>query len=136
MKQTTAFTLIEVLIALFILATTGFVISSVQVRSFLRVKKDEQNIERIFFIKKELYKLLIDPPSAKKSEKILIEKLEDPEMKISSRLIKIPKKSSLYAFKDSLRIAQSEAVWKDNGFVRKQKMIGLLHYQTEEDEKK
>lgn len=133
MKQVSAFTLIEVLIALFILATTGFVLSSVQMRSFMRVKKDQQNIKRIFLIKKELYKLLVTPPE---SEKPVVQKLENPEMRMTSGMIEIPKKSSLRSFKDNLRIIQTEADWKDTGLVRKEKMISFLYKEFEEKEKK
>lgn len=133
MKQVSAFTLIEVLIALFILATTGFVLSSVQMRSFMRVKKDQQNIQRIFLIKKELYNLLVTPPE---SEKPVVQKLENPEMRMTSGMIEIPKKSSLRSFKDNLRIIQTEADWKDAGLVRKEKMISFLYKEFEEKEKK
>lgn len=133
MKQVSAFTLIEVLIALFILATTGFVLSSVQMRSFMRVKKDQQNIQRIFLIKKELYKLLLTPPE---SEKPVVQKLENPEMRMTSGMIEIPKKSSLRNFKDNLRIIQTEADWKDAGLVRKEKMISFVYKELEEKEKK
>lgn len=133
MKQTPAFTLIEVMIALFILATTGFVLSSVQMRSYLRVETNRKNVERVYLIKKELYQLLMTPP---KSDKPVVVKLENPILRITSNMVEIPKKSSLYSFKDNLRIIQSEADWKDAGRVRKEKMISFVYKEPEDEKEK
>lgn len=134
MKQhSVAFTLVEVLIALFILATTGYVLSSVQMRSFLRVKKHRESIARIFLIKKELYKFFIKQP---KSGKPVVLRLENPDIRITSEMVEIPKKSSLRHFKDNLRIIQSEADWKDFDFVRREKMISFIYKDPDQKEKK
>lgn len=133
MKQTPAFTLIEVMIALFILATTGFVLSSVQMRSYLRVETNRKNVERVYLIKKELYQFLMTPP---KSDKPVVIKLENPILRITSNMVEIPKKSSLYSFKDNLRIIQSEADWKDAGRVRKEKMISFVYKEPEDEKEK
>lgn len=133
MKQAPAFTLIEVMIALFILATTWFVLSSVQMRSYLRVESNRKNVERVYLIKKELYQLLMAPP---KSEKPVVLKLEEPSLRITSNMLEIPKKSSLHTFKDNLRIVQSEADWKDAGRVRKEKMISFVYKEFEDEKEK
>ncbi len=121
------------MIALFILATTGFVLSSVQMRSYLRVENNRKNIELVYLIKKELYQLFMMPP---KSDKPLVVKLEDPVLRITSNMVEISKKSSLYTFKDNLRIIQSEADWKDAGRVRKEKMISFVYKEPEEEKEK
>jgi len=132
MKQTQAFTLIEVMIALFILATTGFVLSSVQMRSYMRVESNRKNVERVYLIKKELYQLLMSPP---KTDKPVVVKLEDPVLRITSNMVEVPKKSSLHVFNDNLRIIQSQADWKDAGLVRKEKMISFVYQEPEEEKK-
>src|SRR5579862_3690490 len=53
-----AFTMIEVLLALSILASSVFLLSRLNVRSLFRVMRDRDEIEKIFLIKKDFYKFL------------------------------------------------------------------------------
>lgn len=55
MKDQNAFTLFEVLLAIFILTTTVYVLGDLQVRSLMRVLKDRDTLQHLFIIKRELY---------------------------------------------------------------------------------
>ncbi len=103
-------------------------------RSFLRVKKHRESINRAFSLKKELYQLLMHPPE---QEKPVVFQPDGSNLRIVSQMVEIPKKSSLYPFQESLRIIKSEADWKDFDFVRREKMICFIYKEPEkEDEKK
>ena len=105
-----AFTLPEVLIALFVLSSSMVVLSTNQTRSLFRVLRGRDEIERIFFIKQRLYELFLTPP---KTDKQAVEKRETPEVKITSGKAEIDKKSEVYEqFKDRVAVVRSHGGWK------------------------
>lgn len=120
MNKRSAFTLIEVLLALFILATAATILSNLQGRAIFRVFKSRDDIEKLFFIKKDLYTLLGNEPEDQKKR---VNKLEELEMTIRSELVDLHAKSSLKAFRDKIKIAQAEGVWIQGAGEPQVKMI-------------
>lgn len=120
MKNSSAFTLLEVLIALFILTSAVVITTDVQFRSYFRVTDHQTAIENLFLIKKELYKQFINPPALGKR---IVVQLEKPDIKIASESIEISNKSGLKSLKDSLHFIKTEGLWKKDGAVKTTKMI-------------
>jgi len=133
-----AFTMIEVLLALSILASSVVVLSRLNVRSLFRVMRDRDEVEKIFLIKKDFYKFLykLDQKTWPLHAKPLVHKLENPEMTISSYVRDIDKKSSLKKFKDKIYIVQSEGVWKSSDLVYNTKIVSFMLKPVKEKEKK
>ncbi|MFH1644647.1 MAG: prepilin-type N-terminal cleavage/methylation domain-containing protein [bacterium] len=108
MKKKEAFTLLETLIAITILAVSVTILSSLQVRSFLRVLKGRESISRVFLIKKELYEKFFELSKIKKP---IIKEFEDLNLKITTVLKNIEKKSSLNDYVDEIQILESTGQW-------------------------
>ena len=89
MKKFTGFTLAEVLIAVFILTSSVFVLTELQIRSMFRMLKDKDLVERIFLIKRDLYTVFITLP--KKENKEVKNQIEEPEITIISEMKEIDK---------------------------------------------
>ena len=89
MKNSPAFTLIEVILAMGVLTSTIFIISNLMMRSFLRVEECRDDIEKIFLIKRELYANYFRPP---KEGKKVVQKIEEPQITITSVLDEIKNK--------------------------------------------
>jgi type II secretory pathway pseudopilin PulG len=132
-KNSSAFTLLEVLIALFILTSAVVITADVQFRSYFRVADHQTAIENLFLIKKELYKQLLTPPAPGKRISVQLEK---PNIKIASESIEINNKSSLKELKDSLHFIQTEGLWKKDGAVKTTKMICFVFKKPEFPDKK
>jgi Tfp pilus assembly protein PilV len=132
-NKKTAFTLIEVLLALFTLATAATILANLQGRAIFRVIKSRDEIEKIFFIKKDLYALTYN---VKKDQKKIVNKLENPEMTITSELVDIQPKSTLKNFRDKIKIAQTDALWIQQGGERQVKMLTFVFIPPEDKEEK
>ncbi len=126
-----AFTLIETLIAIAILAISMTILSGLQVRSFIKTLKGQQDISRVFLIKKELVKIFLYPTNKTKP---IIQEIEDLDLTIKSEILDIEKKSSLRDFEKDLKIVKSVGNWTSDLGDREIKMIGLI-LQPEEKKK-
>ena len=126
-----AFTLIETLIAIAILAISMTILSGLQVRSFIKTLKGQQDISRVFLIKKELVKIFLYPTNKTKP---IVQEIEDLDLTIKSEILDIEKKSSLHDFAQDLKIVKSVGNWTSDLGDREIKMIGLM-LQPEEKKK-
>jgi len=123
MKTKKAFTLIETLFAIGILAVSITILSSLQIRSVLNVLKGKEDIDRIFWVKKALYSIFLDVPQKTKP---VIETIENLDLTISSQVVDIDKKSSLKDFADNIQIIHSEGRWSTDLGARSIKMISFV----------
>ena len=122
MRKRDAFTLAEVLVATAVLASSVFVLPRLHYGSLVRVSGSAQTIERIFFVKKFLYKLWLEPPVKEKPEK---HELERPQMLVVTKKHEIdPKKSSLKEFSEEIDIIEAEGSWGQDG--KKINMISFV----------
>jgi len=123
-KMNPAFTLMEVLIATVVVASSIYVLSNLHIRSRLKVLRSAEEIERVFFVKKYLYQLYLQPPTKSKPFKATIEK---PDMRITTHKADInPKKSSLRRFAKEIDIIWSEGTWERPGDTPLIKMISFV----------
>ena len=116
------------MVAIATLAVSIYILSNLQFRSIKKVMSSVDKIERIFFIKKYLYKLFITSESVKHSEsgKPLKTVLDSPKITIISHHEKInEKKSSLKQFSKKIDIIWSEGRWKKAGKEQVVKMISF-----------
>lgn len=128
------FTLIEVLIALGILVSSVFVLSSLQIRSLFRILKDRERIEKTFLIKTELYKALIKPPLQGKP--IVINNKQNM-LAITSEKIELQKQSNLIDLKDQLSLIKSSGQWtSDTGNKQSLDMVSMAFQKIKKDKKK
>ena len=132
MKSNHGFTFMEVLLALIILAGSAVILSDLQIRSYFRVSKYHGEIERVFLIKKSLYKMLLSPI---KQEKPIKKTYKTPNIKITSNRKDINKKSSLKAFSKDIDIIWSEGTWKQDDREQSSKMISFALKLPDEKEK-
>ncbi len=101
------FTIIEVMISLFILSTTMFVLSELQIRSMLRVWQSREDIDRVYIIKKFLYRMYQSPADARKTS----QKFDEPEMHMIIEPVEINKKSALAPYAKQLQYLRATAKW-------------------------
>lgn len=136
MKQSgkqSGFTLIEVLMSIFILVSSVYVLSDLQIRSMFRVITDREQIERFFLVKKDFFQVLSKVPEKFKR---ITNKIEDPQVTLVTDVVDLNAKSSLKIFKDKLKILQSEGIWQSGIRKRKVMMIGLIVKSDPEEKKK
>ncbi len=118
------FTLLEVMVAMTALAVSIYLISNLQIKSLKKVMRSVDKIDRIFFIKKELFNIYNDPPIKRKPIKKIIAK---PNLTIISHREKInEKKSSLKDFAKNIEIVWSEGNWEKYGDKFHMKIISLI----------
>jgi len=123
MVKKNGFTFAEVLISLFVLASSMYVLSNAQFKSIRWSQKNSRKVELIFPIKKALYESYLTPPE-KKPIKI---SLEQANVDITTYKNEInAKKSSLKDFAKSIDIIWSEGEWKDGPDRRSLKMISFV----------
>jgi hypothetical protein len=132
MKQS-GFTLIEVLLAMFILISGVYVLSDLQIRSFFRVLSDREEVERIFLVKKDFYTVFIKGQAKIKK---LVTKLEEPDIKIVTEAVEISGKSSFKSLKKKLQLVQTEGTWKSGPSNRSLKIVGFVLKPEEKEPKK
>jgi Tfp pilus assembly protein PilV len=124
MKKNRAFTFAEVLLSLFVLAISIYILTSLQFRSINKIRKSSEIIDRLFYVKKYLYKLYLTPLEKGKSIK---ETIENPDVTITANKAKIDvKKSSLKEFAKRAEIIWSQAEWQRGPDKRKIKMISFV----------
>jgi len=132
MVKKNAFTFVEVLIALLVLAVSMYFYADLQTRAIRKVQKSANTIERIFYIKKYLYQLYLAPPTSDKPLKIV---MEDPEIVITANKEEIHKrKSELAPFSSEIDIIVSDGKWLKGPLEQAVKMISFVPKQ-EKDEK-
>jgi len=130
MKNQGGFTLLEVLLSLVILATSVSILSSLQLRSLMRMWRSREEIERVFLVRKDLTDIFLKLPE---KDKPIINKIEDPLINITTQAEDINKKSGLAPFMETIKIVRSDAEWKSNLVDRKLSMISFI-LKTEEKE--
>ena len=130
-----AFTMVEVLMALGILVVAVTIVARLQFNALMRVLDDRNDLEHVFFIKKEQY---LQSLRMHKEQKKYVQKLEDPEMKITSQVMAVDPKSSLAPLKHRLFLVQTVGTWKYNRVERSSAMTSLVmrHEKPKEQEKK
>lgn len=133
MKRSKGFTLMEVMLAMGVLTMSIFVISGIMLRSILRIQANQDNLEKIFLIKREFYLNFFKKPL---SEKKVVTKLEDPTITFATTLEDIGNKSNLKEYKDSLKIIQTNATWKIENRIKESNMISFVFKPKEKEVKK
>ena len=128
-RERTAFTLIEVLLALGVLATSMAILSSLQTKSIFRVLYGREEIDRVFLIKQRLYSLLIKPTKLNRPKK---ERLEEPEMSIETTTFSIPRKSSLFDLRTKLMAMSTTGKWLRAGREQTMRMVSFVFNAKEE----
>lgn len=116
-----AFTIIEVMISLFILTTTMFVLSELQIRSMLRVWQSREDIDRVYIIKKFLYRMYQNPVDARKTS----QKFDDPQMHMVIEPVEINKKSALAPYAKQLQYLRATAKWSRGSAQRTLNLFAL-----------
>lgn len=122
MRIRAGFSLIEVLVALFILSTAIFVLSELQVRSMLRVWDGREDIDRLYELKKHALHALWSPEKVKARSR----EVEQPEMQLIQTSEDISKKSSLASFAKQLRLFKTSGNWERGSSKRSLSMLALL----------
>ena len=133
MNHKHGFTLIEVMIAIFILVSSIYVLTDLQIRSLFRVLKDREEVDRVFLVKKDSYTSYITPP---KCDKPHITKIEDPAVDIKTEYVELNKKSVFYEHKDLISLIKTTGTWKQNNVMRNIIMITLVEKQQTEKQQK
>lgn len=122
-RQSHGFTLMEVLLAMTVLATSMFFLSQLQLRSMLQVYHHRAEVERIPWIKKVVYTNLLKLPE--KSKKSIVQELQQPQMKMTTTIDDIDKKSPLAKYARVMRIVKTEGEWQQGNKKEKLTMIAL-----------
>lgn len=122
-SKSRAFTLLEVILAIGVVVVAVSVITNIQLRSLFKVLRDRDEIEKTFFIKRELYTNFLR--TANKKEKI-VEKLENPEMTITTQFSKIGPKSTLAALKNKIKLVRSVGEWKNENVAQLASMVTFI----------
>jgi len=136
MKSRSAFTLLEVMFALLILASAMTIIFSTQFKALMRVWKGREDIDRIFLLKKNFYESYLQIPLDKKffakiKQRAIADFIQAPEVTISSNVTQISKKSELKEFRDSLKMLQTEGDWKSGVDTRQLRLVGFIFDEEE-----
>ena len=133
-KKRSAFTFVEVILALGMLIAAVSVVAHIQLRSLLRVTSDRDEIEKVFLIKKELYKIFLKFP--KRFKKTVL-RLEESEIAFATQEASINAKSSLAPLKDRIKMIQIQGNWKRDGIPQESLMVALvLNPEFGQEEKK
>lgn len=128
------FTLIEVLMAMGVLIIAVSIIANLQLRSLLRMTRDRDDIEKVYLVKQELFKHLLEQQKQKKK---FTSSLENPEIKFTTNVDQIHSKSALADLKENLLWVKTEGQWKLDNDKRSTNMVALVFRPREKkDEKK
>ena len=133
MIKKNGFTIIEVLLAMFILVSSVYVLSNLQIRSIFRVLKDRDEIDRVFLVKKELYLAMFDK---EKSNKRTTTEIEDLSTKIVTEPVSVEKKSSLKDLTGEVRLLKSVGSWEKDMKKREIVMVSIISKPADKEEKK
>ncbi len=123
MQHRKAFTMMEVLIALFVLSSSIYVLSGMQLKQLFRVAHDRDEIEKIFLLKQRFYTLFCAPLTEIKPKK---EKVEDPEVVFKYESLEISPKSLLSDYKNRMQLVAIDAVWTSRSSKRHERMIAII----------
>lgn len=124
MNKSSGFTFAEVLLSLFVLVVSIYVLSDLQFGALKRVNKSVEIVDRIFLVKKELYQLYLTPPT---KDKIFKKEIVNPVLTITAHKQKIdPKKSALKDFEKEIDIVWAEGNWASGPYKRSIKMISFV----------
>lgn len=148
MIKRSGFTIIEVLLALFILVSSVYVLSNVQIRSVRRVFRDRDEVDRVFLVKKEWMQAYITPFQDKNDQEIKPVKRDYvepmPEVKIvtarnmlaRSLLGKTKKDDTSKGNQDPLELITTEGTWQKGEAKESIKFVGMVYKPVEKDKKK
>lgn len=105
-----AFTLIEVIITLFLLTTVMGLMVGVQVRAYNRLTQDRQSLEKLFLLKRAYVDAVayIDPEHIELVKK----EYEAYDFKARTTFYDIPKQSVLKPFAKNVRMVVTDASWQ------------------------
>jgi hypothetical protein len=95
------------MIALFIASTTLFALSELQLRSMLKVWQSREDIDRVYVVKKFLYRMYLNPDEIRTTS----QKFEEPPMQMRIEPVVIHKKSSLAPYAKNLQFLKATASW-------------------------
>lgn len=136
------FTIVEVLLAMFILISAIFVLSNLQMRAIYRVMKDKKTARNIYLVKKKLH-LAMMPERKKKVDANKINKKLSDQISADEQSVKvaisskdIDKKSKLVAFAKGMRMVKAEGTFDDRGKKQKIFMSTLIQEPEKKEEKK
>ncbi len=132
-RKELAFTLIEVLLAMTILTSCVFIIANLQTRALTKVLRERDEIERTFLLKRDIYEGFITPPEDGKK---MVNRLENPEVTLTTQTIDIQTKSALKDLKDFVKILKTEAAWKKDSIYHDVSMMSVVFKPTKKDEDK
>ncbi len=111
-RNNAAFTLIEVLVTLLLVAAAMGVMCGLQVRSYNRLTRDRQHLSKLCLLKRSFVEALgfVDP------ENLLLVKKEYEyyDFKTKTEFYDIAKKSSLKPFAKNVRMVMTDASWQVN----------------------
>jgi len=116
-----SFTLMEVMISLFILSSSMFALSELQVRSMLRVWESKEEIDRVYVIKKYLYRMYFASETAKK----VSQKFEEPAMQLVIEPFSINQKSMLAPYAKQMHFLEATATWSRGTQTRHLSLLAL-----------
>ena len=131
-KKSQGFTILEVLIALGILVMASAAITNIQMRIFANMQRNQDDVDRVFLLKKHLTEVLLSKPLQTKKEKITI---ENPATTITIQASPIDKKSSLAVWEDSLVFIHAQADWKAENILQNMYMLGIALKPKEKEKK-
>jgi prepilin-type N-terminal cleavage/methylation domain-containing protein len=132
-RKQPGFTLIEVLLATFVLVSAVYVLSNLQIRSMFRVLSDREEVERIFLVKRDFYSVF---SKGEAKIKKVVTKLEEPDVKIVTDAVELSGKSSFKSLKNKLQLVQTEGTWKSGPLNRSLKIVGFVLKPEEKEQKK
>ncbi len=139
MNKPAGFTLLEVLLALFILVTALYVLSQAQIKSVQRVLRNREEVNRIFLVKKAWLEAFIKP--SKDNKKSVTQKFKDPEVKIITAQQKLMRsllnraQKDIKKSRDLLRAIMAQGEWT-SGLFNEKIVVGGFVYKAEEKEEK
>ncbi len=116
------FTLIEVLLALGILAAVAGIIGRLQLRALTRVIHDRKELQHNYVARQELVGYMLKPP---KKSKNLKKELPDASMTITTYADEIAKKSSLRQFAKVVTFVRARGQWQE-GKVKHEMLLTSL----------
>ncbi len=128
-----AFTLVEVLLAMTILTSCVFIIANLQSRALNKVLRERDEIERTFLLKRDLYAGFITPPEAGKK---IVNRLENPNVTLTTQAVDIQPKSGLKEFKNVIQMLKTEAAWKKDNVYHEIPMMSIVVKPAEKEQEK
>jgi prepilin-type N-terminal cleavage/methylation domain-containing protein len=118
------FTLMEVLMALGLLAFVSYTLSGQQIKSFLKVKKSREFFENICLAKKQLGIFCLHPFETTKPVKV---ELYNPDVTIITKRKPLYPKSILQGINSSLCLVESEVQWQYFGVKQSEKIMSFIY---------